>query len=166
MSTRNISAWKRGLFGLICAAWVALLVTSATSVGARERNDLQKPLLTGFDVPAAVRAVLERACQNCHSQNTAWPWYAHVPLVSRVIRRDVREARVFMNLSKWNDYTDGERRGFALAIAAATQNRLMPPRRYVWMHGEARLSADDLNLIEAWALSVSRDSVSSHSDNL
>jgi hypothetical protein len=142
------------------------LVTSVTSGGARERSDLRKPLLTGSDVPVPVRAILERACHNCHSEDTVWPWYAHVPPASQVIQRDVTKARAFLDLSKWNDYTDGERRGFALAIAAATQNRLMPPQRYLWMHGEARLTDDDLESIKAWALSVSRDSVSSHSDNL
>ena len=166
MSARDVSAWKRALSGLIGAAWVAVVVTSATSGGAREGSDLQKPLLAGSDVPVPVRAILERACQNCHSENTVWPWYAHVPPVSGVIRRDVTKARAFLDLSKWNDYTEGQRRGFALAIAAATQNRLMPPQRYVWMHGEARLSSDDLESIKAWALTAARNSASSQSDNL
>ena len=165
MSTRDVSAWKRELFGLICAAWVAVVVTSATFGGARERNDLQKPLLAGSDVPVPVRAILERACQNCHSENTVWPWYAHVPPVSRVIQHDVTKARAFLDMSKWNDYTEGERRGFALAIAAATQSRLMPPQRYIWMHDEARLSSDDLESIKAWALTVARNSASVQSNN-
>ena len=148
-------------------AWFAIVVTSATSGRARERDDdLKKPLLVGSDVPVPVRAILERACQNCHSENTVWPWYAHVPPVSRVIQHDVTKARAFLDLSKWNDYANGQRRGFALAIAAATQNRLMPPQRYVWMHGEARLSSEDLESIKAWALTVARNPASSQSDNL
>ena len=56
-----------------------------------------------------------------------------------------------MDLSKWSDYTEGERRGFTAAIGAAIQGRLMPPAKYVWMHREARLSPDELDLVTAWA---------------
>ena len=58
-----------------------------------------------------------------------------------------------MDLSKWNEYTEGERRGFRVAIGAAIQNHHMPPPKYVWMHSDARLSSDEIELVKAWALS-------------
>jgi hypothetical protein len=57
-----------------------------------------------------------------------------------------------MDLSKWNDYTETQRRGYTSAIGAATQNHLMPPPMYVWMHPEARLSSDDLELLKTWII--------------
>jgi hypothetical protein len=98
-----------------------------------------------------VRTILQRACQNCHSQNTDWPWYSRIRPLSWQIHSDVEKGRTFMNLSKWSDYTESERRGFAVAIEAAIQNHSMPPPKYVWMHREARLSKDDLALVRAWA---------------
>jgi hypothetical protein len=70
----------------------------------------------------------------------ALPWYAVIPPLSREIRRDVSRGRTFMNLSHWNEYTEAERRGFAVAISAADANKLMPPRQCVWVHRNARLS--------------------------
>ncbi len=110
-------------------------------------------MLAGSNVPPPVRAILERACQDCHSESTAWPWYAHIPPVSWMIHRDVAKGRAFMDLSKWNDYTEGERRGFTTAIGAAVQERLMPPPPYVWMHGKARLSSSEIAIVRAWAFS-------------
>ena len=63
-----------------------------------------------------------------------------------------------MDLSKWSGYTDNERRGFTAAIGAAIQNRLMPPPKYLWMHREARLSSDELELVKAWALAKHKTS--------
>jgi hypothetical protein len=112
---------------------------------------MDKSVLAGSNIPVPVRAILQRACQNCHSENTTWPWYAHIPPISWQIHSDVAKGRAFMDLSKWNDYTEGERRGLMVAIGAATQGRLMPPPKYVWMHREARLSSDELKSVEAWA---------------
>jgi len=61
-----------------------------------------------------------------------------------------------MNLSKWSEYSDGKRRGFMMAILAATKARAMPPPMYVWMHGNAKLSAADLKELEKWALAETR----------
>jgi hypothetical protein len=57
-----------------------------------------------------------------------------------------------MDLSKWCDYTEAQRRGYTSAIGAATQNHLMPPPLYVRMHPETRVSSDELELIKTWVL--------------
>jgi Haem-binding domain len=141
-------------FGLIVVATVALALTTATAMvhGTGNEPVMEKSLLTGSNVPAPVRTILERACRDCHSEKTVWPWYSHVPPIAWQVHTDVERGRAFMNLSKWNDFTEGERRGFTAVIGAAVQNHLMPPRKYVWLHPEARLSSDDLQLIRAWAL--------------
>lgn len=159
MAIRNPAPWRRGFFGLIVAATVGLALTTAPSGGSRNETVIEKSLLAGSDVPVPVRAILQRACQDCHSENTIWPWYAHIPPISWQIHSDVAEGRAFMDLSKWNDYTEGERRGFRVAIGAAIQNHLMPPPKYVWMHRDGRLSSDELELIKAWALTKHRTSL-------
>ena len=60
-----------------------------------------------------------------------------------------------MDLSKWNAYTEGQRRGFMAAIVTSLQDHVMPPPKYVWLHPEARLSGAELNLVKAWALATS-----------
>jgi hypothetical protein len=139
------------MFGLIVVATVALALTTAIVHGAGNETVMEKSLLTGSNVPVPVRAILERACQDCHSEKTVWPWYSHIPPVAWQIHTDVERGRAFMDLSKWNDFTESERRGFTAAIGAAVQNHLMPPRKSVWLHPEARLSSDELELVRAWA---------------
>jgi hypothetical protein len=152
MATRTHALWRQGFLGLIFFTFGTLAFTTATSKGVPNPNE-EKSFLAGSNVPDPVRAVLQRACQDCHSKNTTWPWYSEIPLVSQQIHEDVARARSFMDFSKWNDYTEVERRGFTIAIGAAIQGHLMPPAKYRWMHPKARLSAEEIDLIRAWTQS-------------
>jgi Haem-binding domain len=147
---------KSGFAGLIVAASLALALTSANSSDAKHQAAIRKSLLAGSGVPVPVRAILQRACQDCHSENTAWPWYANIPPISARIHRDAATGRAFMDLSKWNDYTEAERRGFRLAIGEAAESRIMPPPTYTFMHREARLSRSELEILKAWAGGVTQ----------
>jgi hypothetical protein len=147
---------RRVLVGLILVASVAFALTTAIVDGTGKRTVMERSVLTESNVPVPVRAILQRACQDCHSEKTVWPWYSHVPPISWQIHGDVNRGRAFMNLSKWNDSTESERRGFTAAIGAAIQSHLMPPPKYVWLHPEARLSSDELELVRAWALAENK----------
>jgi hypothetical protein len=152
MRTSRSALWRHSLFGLLAIFPIALAVTSGNSTSARSTSAARKSLLAGSQVPAPVRSVLERACRDCHSENTVWPWYAGVPPLSWTIHSEVARGRAFMNLSRWSEYSEAEHRGFALAINTATATHIMPPPRYVLMHSSARLSAAELDLLKEWAL--------------
>jgi hypothetical protein len=156
VTTRSVVLLRRAFVGLIIVASVALAVTAAIVDGIGNQIVMQKSLLTGSNVPVPVRAILEHACQDCHSENTVWPWYSHIAPIGWQIHTDVERGRAFMDLSKWNDFTESERRGFTAVIGAAVQNNLMPPRKYVWLHPVARLSSDELELVRAWALAENK----------
>jgi len=131
-------------------------LANGTSRGLKSLPATENALLAGSNVPLQASSILQRACQDCHSDNTVWPWYAYIPPVSWQIRRDVARGRAFMNLSKWSEYSESDRRGFMLAIVAATKARLMPPPTYVWMHRNAKLSDADLKELEEWAISKTK----------
>jgi len=95
-------------------------------------------------------AIVQRACQNCHSENTEWPWYSHVAPVSWLIARDVQQARSHMNLSQWQDYSTDDRLALLSAIGSAARNHVMPPQRYLYLHPEARLSDPERQQLYRW----------------
>jgi hypothetical protein len=85
---------------------------------------------------ASTRALAERACFDCHSNRTQWPWYSHVAPMSWLVQDHVDEGRQVLNFSDWN-------RGNSEADEAAETVRdgEMPPRSYLLLHPEARLTA-------------------------
>ena len=92
---------------------------------------------TQFD-PAAV-ATIQRACGNCHSNDTEWPLYSRVAPVSWLVRKDVSEGREFLNFSQWPAYgAEGQTQLLALSVRQIKEAK-MPPKRYVLLHPEARL---------------------------
>lgn len=54
-----------------------------------------------WDSPAT-RALAARACFDCHSNQTAWPWYSNVAPVSWLVQHDVDEGRRKLNFSEWD----------------------------------------------------------------
>jgi hypothetical protein len=101
-------------------------------------------------VPDPVLSTLRRACFDCHSEATRWPWYATLPLASRLIESDVSEARGQLNLSRWTDYNQFDRADMLDKMCALASRRKMPPWQYRLMHPGARLSATDVSALCAW----------------
>jgi len=92
-----------------------------------------------------------KACQNCHSEKTKWPWYSYAPPMSWLVEHDVAEARGRLNFSRWSDYSPEQRRELLAKIAAEVRSKEMPPKRYQALHPEARISDEDRRRIYDWA---------------
>lgn len=95
--------------------------------------------------------VFDRACKDCHSNDTDWPWYSKIPPVSLGVVADVRRGRATWNISAWSTYSKGKKLGFLSAIAMDASNDNMPPRAYRWMHRDSELSKVDRVLLKQWA---------------
>ena len=106
------------------------------------------------EVPAGepVRQILRRACYDCHSNETRWPWYAYVAPVSWLVVHDVSEAREHLNFSTWNAYDAKERAENLEEAWEEVEEGEMPLWFYVPLHPEARLSDEDKAVLRAWAV--------------
>jgi hypothetical protein len=82
------------------------------------------------------RALAVRACFDCHSNETVWPWYSHVAPVSWLTQWDVDEGRRKLNYSEWDR---GQRE--ANESAKTVRKGEMPPWFYVLPRPHARLTA-------------------------
>ncbi len=82
------------------------------------------------------RELAKRACFDCHSNETVWPWYSKIAPVSWLVYRDVVEGRRRLNFSEWNNSyirDSGE-------IVSVVNEGEMPPFQYLPMHPNAWLS--------------------------
>ena len=119
--------------------------------GAVKAHTSANPLLAGAVVDSETVQIMERSCQNCHSEKTDWPWYSYVAPVSWLVESDVHRARSHMNLSGWDQYSLKEKQDHLTELAAAVRSRQMPPPRYTLMHRSAKLSQPELDRIYLWA---------------
>lgn len=80
-----------------------------------------------------------RACKNCHSNETEWPWYSEIAPSSWLVRHDVTEARARFNVSEWGR----KKKNKGYEAADEVNEGDMPPWYYVLLHPEARFSKDE-----------------------
>jgi hypothetical protein len=109
------------------------------------------PLIAGAVAPSEVTGILERSCQNCHSGRTEWPWYSYVAPLSWLIEGDVHDGRSHMNLSDWGAYTEEQKVELLTKMGVEVRNHRMPLPKYLKLHPQAALSADDVTRLYTWA---------------
>ena len=113
--------------------------------------DSGKTLLTGNGVPAEVSEILQRSCQDCHSNRTKWPWYSHVAPVSWVVAGDVNGARRHMNLDEWGTYSVEKRQSKLTKICEELKSGDMPDTKYTLIHRGAKLTDAQRGTLCDWA---------------
>jgi len=84
------------------------------------------------------RELAKRACFDCHSNETIWPWYTNIVPVSFLLRNDVQEGRSIMNFSEWN--LPQEIKNEPGEVAEVILEGVMPLPNYLLMHPNARLT--------------------------
>jgi hypothetical protein len=130
-----------------------LLLIALQFIRPAQTNPVSEPRLAlqaRTTVPAEVNAIFERACRDCHSNQTDWPWYSHVAPVSWLVADDVRIGRQQLNLSEWGKYNARQAEHKLEEICAVVQVGSMPPKAYLTTHPRAKLNETEIKAICAW----------------
>ena len=135
-------AFGRGAIVLV------VLLGLAQLVGVDRTNP---PVVSDVPAPLDVKTTLRRACYDCHSNETAWPWYSQVAPISWLLAYDVGEGREDLNFSTWQQYDEKRRRKMLKETVETVNEGEMPPWYYVLMHPDTRLADRDRQALAAWA---------------
>ncbi len=101
-------------------------------------------------IPENVAAILKRSCNDCHSNQTVYPWYANVVPVSWLLAQHINEGRQKLNFSIWNTYDIKKKLRKLDQICQQVTDGEMPHYQYLWIHGDAKLSDDDKKILCDW----------------
>ena len=140
--------WKAAMAALTGPALGAALALTLPS----SCTQMRRPLSGDFGVPDNLLPVISRACRDCHTNHTQWPWYSRVPPLSLLIQHDVKSGRAHLNFSTWAAHQQHHPTPNQIQeVCDAVSDRTMPPRSYRFLHPEARLSQRDIDAFCAWA---------------
>ena len=99
------------------------------------------------------RALAQRACFACHSNETTWPWYGYIAPASWLLANHIGEGRSRLNFSEWGK----PNADLNEVVETITENR-MPTRDFLLMHSEARLTtAEKATLVAGLRATFSQD---------
>jgi hypothetical protein len=135
------------LLGLV----IALVVSQFIPVDrSNPPADPGKDIAARIPPPPPVAAALERACRDCHSNRTRWPWYSRVAPVSWVVVSDVKDGRRHLNFSEWGAYDESRAHTKLQEICDEVTSGGMPDFKYTLIHRDAALSPQEVSAICGW----------------
>jgi hypothetical protein len=146
---------RRAMLGL-CVLIVAIQFVrpARTNPPVIQANTIE----AAMNVPPAVEQILTRACKDCHSNETRWPWYSNVAPVSWFVINHVNEGRRHLNFSEWQQPSVPIPPQFARrerpSACREVQSGDMPLFSYRLIHTDSRLSPDDIQTFCQWANSA------------
>jgi hypothetical protein len=113
-----------------------------------------------LQVPPQVATILDRSCQDCHSNTTRWPWYSNVAPVSWFVIDHVNHGRTHLNLSEWGTLDKGQSVKKLEEMCEEVQDGVMPLESYTRIHWSAKLAREDTKTLCDWtAAEVARIAV-------
>jgi uncharacterized membrane protein len=145
--TTTARVWKIVRWAALAVAIVLALI----QVIPADRTN--PPVRIDVDAPDHVKEILRRACYDCHSHETHWPWYSRVAPVSWWIADHVEHGRGDLNFSEWPALDFYAQELACKDIEEQITKGEMPLRNYTILHPEARLTDDERETILEWARS-------------
>ena len=143
------------------AAVVVVAIFALAQLIRPERSnpptDLSRTIQAHVGISNGLGAILDRACSDCHSNQTAWRWYTKIAPVSWLMVYEVNQGRKAVNFSEWSGYPRDKQSQLLVASCQDASAGKMPGP-YPLIRPETRLSAQDIQTICAAARQTEADS--------
>lgn len=107
-----------------------------------------------YDVEPAVKTILAKACWDCHSNNTRYPWYSHIQPVAWWLADHVKDGKRHFNYDEFLTYDVSDQDHSMEEVVETVKGKSMPIRSYTWGHSDARLTDEERSRLTTWAQSV------------
>lgn len=140
-------AKKIFLAALIVLVLLQFIQPTKNQTTSLSNNDLSKM----YEVPQDVRPILQKACYDCHSNNTKYPWYNKIQPVAWWLQYHVNDGKKHLNFSEFGGYEPKKQYHKLEEIAETVEEGEMPLNSYTWMHKEAQLTSTEKQTLLIWA---------------
>ena len=101
-------------------------------------------------VPDTVMGILRRSCYDCHSNYTAYPWYARVSPMSLLLANHIKNGKTELNFTEFAQYSARRMRSKLSSTAEQVEEGEMPLKSYLLIHQNAKLSDGEIKKIKDW----------------
>lgn len=138
--------------------WLLLIALIVIQFFHPEKNKAEgaQPNYAGnvFMVPADVKAILAKACDDCHSNNTRYPWYTKFQPVDWWTNNHVKAGKQHLNLDEYTQRPLRYQFHKMEEIAEQVKEDKMPLNSYLWIHKDAKLTQEEKNTLIKWTETV------------
>jgi len=140
----------------ILLVFVIILIVIQFIHPARNISDKAQPNNVGnaFNVPANVKAILDKACMDCHSNNTRYPWYFKIQPGDWWLTHHITEGKQGLNFDEYTNRSLRYQFHKMEEIAEQVKEGEMPLKSYTWVHKDAILSDEEKNTLTNWTQGI------------
>ena len=111
---------------------------------------------TLYTVPGEVDSILVKACKDCHSNNTRYPWYNKIQPVAWFLANHVKDGTRSFNLNEFATYPVWRQYDKISEVKKQIDKSDMPLSSYTWIHKDAILADAEKNAIESWSEGIKK----------
>ena len=145
--------------------WLLLIALIVIQFFRPEKN-LQKGISanhisTKYSITADVNSILEKACYDCHSNNSRYPWYFNVQPVGMWMDDHIKEGKNGLNFSEYTNKRLRYQYHKMEEVIEVLEEGAMPIDSYTWTHKEAILTLEEKSKLKTWAQSI-MDTLEAH----
>lgn len=137
--------------------WLAILIfVGIISIQFIRPNRVNPPIIqaetleANLEVPENISLIFKRSCNDCHSNETIYPWYSNIAPLSWEIVEHIEDGRKELNFSKWKTYDNRKQAKKLSEICEEIELGFMPHSQYLWLHWDAKLSEEDKKAVCQW----------------
>ena len=139
---------RKILYGLVLVLVLIQFMRPSRNISNTiSANDISKL----YSVPDSVQHLLSVACNDCHSNNSVYPWYTNIQPVGWWMQNHINEGKNDLNFSEFGSYEPEKAAHIMKETAEKVKEKDMPLNSYTWVHKEASLSDQQIKLLVDWS---------------
>ncbi len=118
--------------------------------GQQQPNDISQV----YAVPENVHTILNKACYDCHSNNTRYPWYAEIQPVRFLLDDHIEEGKRELNFNEFKTFAPRRQYIKLEETIKQVKEDEMPLSSYTFIHTDAKLSDTEKQSLMTWAQNI------------
>lgn len=139
---------------ILLAILVAFILIQFIRPTKNNSNNEINAISTVVDVPLEVQKILKTSCNDCHSNNTVYPWYSEIAPVSWYLASHVNEGKEHLNFSEWASYNENQKNHIIKDLEEELQDKEMPLKSYLIIHENAKLTEAQYKIMIDWVKTI------------
>lgn len=110
-----------------------------------------------YTVPGPVADILKRACLDCHSNNTYYPWYSNIQPLGWWLRDHISDGKDELNFDEFASYSPKKQFRKSEEVWEEVEKDAMPLPSYTWVHRDAVLTAAEKDQLKQWVAGLKKE---------
>jgi hypothetical protein len=136
------------------ALLVILIVIQVIRPEKNDSNNKTNSIAAAYPIPDDVNTILVKACNDCHTNNTTYPWYSNIQPVAWWLQKHVNDGKKHLNFDEFTSYRLRKQYHKLEEVIEQVKGHEMPLDSYTWIHKDAKLTDAEAASLTGWAQAV------------